>query len=66
MSKIVNLIQDEIDVGSLDSMEEVESITPVKSIKEVKSIQEVSRRTKKRERDEDLKLFVFLKSIKHV
>merc|ERR1712212_744180 len=31
----------EVDVGSLDSMEEVESMTPVKSIKEVKSIQEV-------------------------
>jgi len=32
---------EEVDVGSLDSMEEVESLTPVKSIKEVKSIQEV-------------------------
>merc|ERR1719430_1786010 len=31
----------EVDVGSLDSMEEVESMTSVKSIKEVKSIQEV-------------------------
>merc|ERR1711974_239050 len=28
----------EVDVGSLDSMEEVESMTPVKSIKEVKNI----------------------------
>merc|ERR1719430_2279953 len=31
----------EVDVGSLDSMEEVESMMPVKSIKEVKSIREV-------------------------
>ena len=35
-------MQAEVDVGSLDSMEEVESMMPVKSIKEVKSIHEVS------------------------
>ena len=53
-------MQEEVDVGSLDSMEEVESLTPVKSIKEVKSIQEVSR-CKKGE-----KFTLFSLKVKHI
>ena len=53
-------MQEDVDVGSLDSMEEVESLTPVKSIKEVKSIQEVSR-CKKGE-----KFTLFSLKVKHI
>lgn len=58
-------MQAEVDVGSLDSMEEVESMMPVKSIKEVKSIREVSC-CKKHTKKTWIHLFFFLKQVKHI